>query len=115
MTTSGFWIEGAVPTPSMGQLEIDNFVYEYFPNIRFRARPTCDPLMSLDDYGWSKWRIEQGKKVPYNLVGPRSFMGGRVEVLDTIIHEEIHLRYPKLTEDEVRALARLYLEMRGLL
>ena len=99
-------------SPSDRQFYLDYLVDEYFSSIRFRAKPTYEPLMEKE-FAQSFWLDEAGNRVPYNTIGPRSFLN-RHEVMDSLIHEEIHLRYPKLTEKEVIDLAELYLKMRGL-
>ncbi|OGV70312.1 MAG: hypothetical protein A3K19_09300 [Lentisphaerae bacterium RIFOXYB12_FULL_65_16] len=92
---------------------IDHAVKEYLPDLKLSVAPTYDPLLEVP--GRSLLRVyDTGEAVPvYSKVGPESIAKGYGDVVDTIVHEESHLRWPSLTEAQVEALVKRYFQKRG--
>ena len=107
--------EGAVVPPiQQGQKMVDIAVREYLPNIRLAVPPTYDPSLPVNIFGQSAAEIRGLERIPvYSKVGPSSLAKGYGDVVDTILHEESHLRWPLKSEDDVRALTERFFRMKG--
>jgi RHS repeat-associated protein len=92
-----------------GNALIDDVLENELSNVQMTVKPTYDP--TLTQYGESV----AGR---YSKVGPTSLQAGRVEVIDTIVHEEMHqrlwLRDLPQNEDYVENVAGRFTQMKGL-
>ena len=97
-----------VPPVVQGQRFVDSAVREYLPDLKLSVPPRYDPLLRTPGESLSY----RGCPI-YSKVGPQSLKGGFPETVDTILHEEIHLRWSGKTHSELGLLLQRYWEMRG--
>ncbi|MFA7005195.1 MAG: RHS repeat-associated core domain-containing protein [Verrucomicrobiia bacterium] len=100
--------KSAVPSLRQGQHMIDTAIQEFLPNLKFGARPVYNP--TLKTFGRARW-FSDGSVT--SSIGPKSIVKGYPEIVDTILHEEIHLRWPHLDHEQLQKIIDRYSKMRG--
>jgi RHS repeat-associated protein len=96
-----------------GNAFVDDVLENELSNVRTTVKPTYDPTLT-DAYGLSS-------RGEFSTVGQPSVQAGRLEVVDTIIHEEVHQRLwargipgPQHNEEHIWNVSRRFTRMKGL-